>query len=321
MWLGYWFVVNIGMTMMNKSLFSNFKFPFPEVICLVHMLSTAGGAWSLVSGLNYVRPASVSRDDLVRLFLFSVVFNINIVLSTTSLSLVSVALHQVTRAAVPVSTALIAMVLQGKRFSARVWATLVPITLGVVLATKGDLSYTTTGLVLCILGTLCASLKGVLTNLFMVGSIKLHPLDLLQYMALFSAIQLVAYLVLSGRVWSLHAYLLEHGTTTLATVLLVNGVGAFLLNYVSFTANKKSSPLTMTVAGCVKQMCTILLSILVFQTEVTFLNALGIGISTIGMSLYSYQNYLESQAGTNAPKNKTQGEMPIDEKEIPLSSL
>lgn len=38
-------------------------------------------------------------------------------------------------------------------------------------------------------------------------------------------------------------------TSGKALALLINGIIAFGLNVVSFTANKKSGPLTMTVAG------------------------------------------------------------------------
>lgn len=46
---------------------------------------------------------------------------------------------------------------------------------------QGELDYTTFGLCVTALGAFLAALKGVITNIFMVGSLKLHPIDLLTY--------------------------------------------------------------------------------------------------------------------------------------------
>jgi hypothetical protein len=48
-------------------------------------------------------------------------------------------------------------------------------------AAKGEVDYSMYGLVLTLLGCICAAAKGVVTNLLMVGSLKLHPMDLLTY--------------------------------------------------------------------------------------------------------------------------------------------
>jgi len=58
-------------------------------------------------------------------------------------------------------------------------------------------------------------------------------------------------------------------------ILLLNGIIAFALNVISFTANKKTGALTMTVAANVKQILTIVLSIIFFHLTVTWMNALG----------------------------------------------
>ncbi|KAJ3085476.1 UAA transporter [Quaeritorhiza haematococci] len=57
--------------------------------------------------------------------------------------------------------------------------------------------------------------------------------------------------------------------------LAANGILAFLLNFVSFTANKRTSALSMTVAGNVKQVLSITLSVWLFNYVITGLNGLG----------------------------------------------
>lgn len=69
--------------------------------------------------------------------------------------------------------------------------------------------------------------------------------------------------------------------------LVVNGALAFGLNYISFAANKKTSPLTMTVAANLKQCLSIILGVRVFQLHVGWMNALGIIIALGGGAWYA----------------------------------
>ncbi|KAJ3214395.1 UAA transporter [Clydaea vesicula] len=198
---------------------------------------------------------------------------------------------------------------------------------GVVLATVGELEFTTLGFILTFLGVVLSSLKGMATNLLLIGNLKLHPFDLLRKMAVLSFFQCLVIAFWCGEV-TLFMEQLEHNraeqsammghviqeisaggnwvlkpangknewvfvpeegagqsklmatgysayfdkNTKLYLALLVNGLLAFLLNFVSFTANKKTSALSMTVAGNVKQAMSIVLSVVLFGYVVTSIN-------------------------------------------------
>ncbi len=57
---------------------------------------------------------------------------------------------------------------------------------------------------------------------------------------------------------------------------------AFLLNLSNFFANKYTGPLTITVGGNLKQVVTIVLSIIIFRNPVSLLSAAGMSICTSG---------------------------------------
>lgn len=61
----------------------------------------------------------------------------------------------------------------------------------------------------------------------------------------------------SGELERVRDYSAEKLTRNGVIALMVNGFIAFLLNVVSFSANKKTSALTMTVAANVKQVLTV----------------------------------------------------------------
>ncbi|GLB39894.1 putative triose-phosphate Transporter family protein [Lyophyllum shimeji] len=70
-------------------------------------------------------------------------------------------------------------------------------------------------------------------------------------------------------------------------LLLMNGLMAFGLNVVSFTANRKVGALSMTVAGNVKQVLTILSAVVLFDLTITPMNAVGITLTLVGGVVYT----------------------------------
>ncbi|KAJ1504758.1 UAA transporter, partial [Coelomomyces lativittatus] len=177
---------------------------------------------------------------------FSILYTLNIALSNASLHLVSVPFHQVARATTPLFTILLSYFFFRKHYSKSILFTQVPIVVGVGLATKGEFNITTYGLVLTFLGTIFAALKGITTNIVLVGQLQLHPLDLLYKMSPLALFQIFMYIAISGEYQRLMVLPLD---LQLLLHLTFNGSMAFFLNYVSFTTNKKAGPLTMNVAG------------------------------------------------------------------------
>ena len=71
------------------------------------------------------------------------------------------------------------------------------------------------------------------------------------------------------------------------TMLLINGIGAFALNIVSFQANKIVAPLAVSIAGISKQVLAILAGIIIFRTPMTAVSLLGVVITSIGIAWYT----------------------------------
>ncbi|KII91715.1 hypothetical protein PLICRDRAFT_105382 [Plicaturopsis crispa FD-325 SS-3] len=311
-WLALYFFFNLGLTLYNKGVLV--QFPFPYTLTAMHALCGSIGGHFFLSKRAFV-PARLNTRDTVALGAFSVLYAINIVVSNLSLYLVTVPFHQVVRAATPIFTIALSTSFFGSQTSNAKIVSLVPIILGVGLATYGDYYFTLWGLLLTLFGTVLAALKTIFTNVLQSSPhsapsalrhpppamlpprLQMHPLDLLIRMSPLAFIQCVVYAQMSGeldRVWHWSA----HEMTLLrACALTANGAIAFGLNVVSFTANKKAGPLSMTVAANVKQVLTILLAVVIFDLTITSTNALGILLTLLGGAWYACVEYSEKATG------------------------
>lgn len=154
-------------------------------------------------------------------------------------------------------------------------------------STYGDYRYSTLGFSLTLLGTFLAALKTIITNLLQTQSpvdnylsqatvkspplpsrriylrpqsllgnllsigrrVQLHPLDLIIRMSPFAFVQCLVYSCLTGEMDRVQDFVSTTMTRSQALALLFNGIVAFGLNVVSFTANKKAGALSMAVSG------------------------------------------------------------------------
>lgn len=103
----------------------------------------------------------------------------------------------------------------------------------------GDYYFTTWGLILTLLGTLLAAMKTIVTNMILVGRLKLHPLDLLLRMSPLAFIQCVFASWWTGELSRVREFGATEMTRGKLLGLIVNGAIAFFLNVVSFTVSSE----------------------------------------------------------------------------------
>lgn len=292
-WLVLYFMFNLGLTLFNKLVLQGF--PFAWTLTAIQMLSGTIGTQIALHRGAFTQAHLTTRENGVML-LFSGLYTINIAVSNLSLGLVSVPFHQVVRAMTPLFTIILSAVLFHKRHSRQTYLSLIPVVAGVGFATYGDYSYTLWGFVLTLTGAILASLKTIITNRVQVGRLKLHPLDLLVRMSPLAFMQCVFFGWYSGELDRVREYGATEMTKRKAFALAVNGAIAFGLNVVSFTANKKTSALTMTVAANVKQVLTIVLAVIIFNFQLNPTNLLGITLTLAGGAWYARVELQEKTA-------------------------
>lgn len=238
-------------------------------------------------GLGYLKVKRLTARESAVLTAFSFLFTLNIAISNVSLDAVSVPFHQILRSTCPIATILIYRWVYGRTYSNETYLSMIPLILGVGLATAGDYYATMAGFLLTALGVVLAAVKTVATNRLITGAFA--PMEVLLLMSPLAATQCVVYAFMTGEVYQFRAALAEgaFASRTFGVGLVANACIAFALNIVSFQTNKVAGALTISVCGNVKQALTILLGIVLFAVPVGRLNALGMLVTIAGAAYYS----------------------------------
>jgi len=236
---------------------------------------------------GWYTPKAFNLPAVRSLLWFSLVFTANIWLSNASLMAVSVNLHQVIRTTIPLFTMGISLALYCEAYPLRLLPSVLLVIAGVAATVWGDLSFGIGGLGLVMAGCFLSSLKGLMTQKTQIGSLGLSSLDMLFYVSPFAAIELFLMAFALGE----FPRVLEDENIKKVTIihLCVVGMIAFGLNVVSFRSAALMNPVTLNIAGNVKQVFTSLLSVWMFNGVFSTSLLLGIVTTSLGASLYSVE--------------------------------
>ncbi|GBG71867.1 hypothetical protein CBR_g10803 [Chara braunii] len=175
-----------------------------------------------------------------------------------------------------------------KRESRATYLTLIPVVLGIVIASNFEPLFDLFGFLMCITSTSGRALKSVVQGMLLTSeSEKLNSLNLLLYMAPVACLVLLpATLILEGNVAVLTFYKSQE-SLFIIPLLFANMTMAFSVNLFNFLVTKHTSPLTLQVLGNAKAAIAVFVSVLLFRNPVTVMGMVGFGITLIGVVLYN----------------------------------
>ena len=174
------------------------------------------------------------------------------------------------------------------------------ISLGVAMTSIGESYFSLIGFCFQLLGILAESSRLVLTNIFL-KELKLDPLSNLYYIApvcaCFTGLAMMCFEAKDL------PYERMFGVDFIA-VMLANGLVAFTLNIAVVMLIGNTSALTLTLAGVVKDVMLVVMSMVIFNSPVTMLQYLGYAVALLALNLHKEYKKMSAAALPASPPSE-----------------
>ncbi|XP_057524081.1 probable sugar phosphate/phosphate translocator At1g12500 [Amaranthus tricolor] len=284
-----WYSSNIGVLLLNKYLLSIYGYRYPIFLTTLHMISCSFYSSFAIHSLRLVPSQFIqSRKQLLKIFSLSLIFCFSVVCGNASLKYIPVSFNQAIGATTPFFTAIFAFIITCKKESPIVYFSLLPVVLGIVVASNSEPLFHLFGFFLCVGSTAGRALKSVVQGILLSSeSEKLNSMNLLMYMAPMAAGILLPFsLYFEGNVAGITINKAKEDWFVVF-LLIGNATVAYLVNLTNFLVTKHTSPLTLQVLGNAKAAVAAIVSVLIFKNPVTAMGMVGFGITVMGVVLYS----------------------------------
>lgn len=284
-----WFSLSCTIAILNKYLFLNLDFVFPLSLTCYHMFGQALLAKLLLSTIMKTSHMPVPRDDYIRKILpVATILAVEISFNNLGLRYIPVSFVQTVRSLTPVCAAVVSRITLGKRLSENATLSLIPISLGVGLSTIEELSFHFGGFCATVISCFLTAGKLALSSVLMGDTLKLNPVSALGLMSPVGFVLLLPLsAILEGRdvvEWfSKHRLAGAESLTVFSSAFL-----AMALNLAIFLLLRRTNAVAVAVAGNLKVVITIVVSVLIFRNPVTKLGVVGCAIALVGCTAYGF---------------------------------
>jgi len=282
--IGSWFALNMAIANLNKWIFHQYDFRYPALLTSLHMLSCYA-LCSIVLRLRAKQMRPISQRAQHAVWQLSAVFVVSVTAGNGALGFIHVSFAQAIGATAPLWTVALSVLLTRKSYSSQVYVSLLLISAGMVLTTRGEVNFHPVGFALIVLATLTRALKSIMQGILLSSAEdRIDSIELLHQMSWRSALWLTGWCVVMERD-ALHDHALRDAG--LWSFLIVSSLVAFFLNIAQFLVTKATSAVTLQVLGNIKVVMLILISVSIFGNEVSIMAACGCALCLSGVVLYN----------------------------------
>lgn len=290
-------VSSVGLIMANKQLMSSsgYAFSFATTLTGFHFTVTA-----LVGLISNATGYSASKHVPVwELLWFSIVANMSITGMNLSLMLNSVGFYQISKLSMIPVVCVMEWILHNKHYSREVKMAVVFVVIGVGVCTVTDVKVNAKGFLCATVAVLSTSLQqisiGSLQKKYSIGSF-----ELLSKTAPFQALSLIVLgpfvdYYLNGK------FLMNYKMSTGALLFIILSCSlAVFCNVSQYLCIGRFSAVSFQVLGHMKTVCVLTLGWLLFDSEMTLKNIMGMALAVMGMAVYSWAVEVEKQSNAKA---------------------
>eukprot|EP01018_Ginkgo_biloba_P037350 Gb_13171 [translate_table: standard] len=297
-----WYLLNVIFNILNKKIYN--YFPYPYFVSVIHLV--VGVAYCLVSwAVGLPKRAPINKELFLLLTPVAFCHALGHVMTNVSFATVAVSFTHTIKALEPFFNAAASQFVLGHQIPFTLWLSLLPVVLGVSMASLTELSFNWTGFNSAMISNIAFTYRSVYSKKAMTG------MDSTNVYAYISIIALVFCLppaiVIEGPKLMQHGFadaIAKVGLTKFLSDLFWVGMFYHLYNQLATNTLERVAPLTHAVGNVLKRVFVIGFSIIIFGNKISTQTGIGTSIAIVGVAIYSFiKAKLEEEKRKAAPSS------------------
>ncbi|GJP49411.1 hypothetical protein CLOM_g8621 [Closterium sp. NIES-68] len=289
----FWYFLNVIFNILNKKIYN--YFPYPYFVSAVHL--TVGVTYCLISwALRLPKRAPIDKGMLALLAPVAFCHALGHVMTNVSFASVAVSFTHTVKSLEPFFNAAASQFVLGQHVSLPLWLSLLPVVLGVSIASVTELSFNWTGFLTAMISNISFTYRNVFSKKAMVG---MDSTNLYAYISILSLLYCIPPAILMEGPRLLGGgftdAIAKVGMTKFLSDLFWVGVFYHLYNQLATNTLERVSPLTHAVGNVLKRVFVIGFSIIVFGNTISRQTGVGTAIAIAGVAAYSFLKAQEQE--------------------------
>lgn len=304
-----WYMLTVIYNICNKRVLNSL--PLPATVAFIQLLLGV----PLFIPVWIVKRPQLTRQSIINYSQIALMHALGNLATVYSLGAGAVSFTHVVKAAEPLFSAVLSA-FTGTIYPTSVYLSLVPIVVGVAIASCTEISFSWFGFCTAMLSNFFYQFRIVLAKFELKDAPggdhninptpQISPAQLFRVITLLSAVELlpISILLEGYRLPSTWASAIDSGANVndLLTNLVISGFSYYMYNEVAFWILGKINPVTHAVGNTVKRVVIILASVFILQSPMSVQGGIGSAVAIAGTLLYSLM--MQRVAGPAAKKKK-----------------
>ncbi|KAI0452492.1 triose-phosphate transporter family-domain-containing protein [Xylaria acuta] len=289
--ISIWLCLSMSLVLLNKWILYSLEFYYPAFLATSHlMFNTICSQLIVFTGSHVTKNTKTYIGTITHLKIFAPVaalMTFSIICGNMAYIRLSVAFIQMLKAFSPVAVYIISCIFGAAALNVVRCLDIALISGGVVIATYGWSEPSVLGTLLQIVAVVADAVRLVLMQrILSTYDMNLEAFEMLYYLAPLST--------LLGLIVSLGFPFPSISEIQGAWLYVIGScVLSFCLNMIGFSVIKKTSSLTLSVCGILKDICLIAVSLVLWKDEITMVSCVGYGTTLLGIMHYRHSGRTE----------------------------
>ncbi|KAL5730513.1 hypothetical protein ACHQM5_003320 [Ranunculus cassubicifolius] len=281
-----WYFLNVIFNILNKKIYN--YFPYPYFVSVLHL--AVGVVYCLVSwAVGLPKRAPLDSAQLKALIPVAVCHALGHVTSNVSFAAVAVSFTHTIKSLEPFFNASASQFILGQQIPLSLWLSLMPVVIGVSMASLTELSFNWLGFVSAMISNISFTYRSIYSKKAMTN---MDSTNLYAYISIIALLVCIPpAIIIEGPQLMKSGFadaIAKVGLTKFISDLFWVGMFYHLYNQLATNTLERVAPLTHAVGNVLKRVFVIGFSIVIFGNKISTQTGIGTSIAIAGVAIYSY---------------------------------